>query len=741
MIGPELVQETTDKVVLIKEKLKAARDRQKSYADNRRKPLEFEVGDRVLLKVSPCKGVIRFGKKGKLAPRYVGPFGILERIDPVAYRLRLPEELSSVHDTFYVSNLKKCLADANLHVPLDEIKIDKTLCFVEEPIEIMERKVKSLKRIKFQDEISLRRGYYDNHLSRHKTLLPDKDVGSMNAGLEVHIRPCQNLVKHLAVSMCLSPFAKQFGSLSNVGENLGAITSGRVAEYLGRTIRTGIIGNGSGTIIRFTDVSAPFNNYYMSTGFLALEVENVEIKAEMELDPLFDIRKVGRKEQKSKEYALDGVIYRNQLMCSLCAGNKPQVHLEKYFQSGLRDVVKAGYGAKVAHFVLDSDTNYKEKLHKALQAVYEKLNQQEQAATVSTHTPEPSRRFNFIYDDDEDDDDDEESTILLNEIISQIPLSIAITLVLPTMEPEDSLNMGDEHLSTIPEKEPDEFIKSSVEDLVPIPSESEDTSDNDSECDLPFCDNPVTFSNPLFDSNNDFTSSDDESLPEEDDIENKDSYVSNFDEPALLVTFLSDANKDECFDPGGDIDEIDAFLDIDVSTDIEDDYYDSDRDIIYLESLLIKDTIPNLPPEVFLDHDPRSLKDKPDNNYLKSMVKVFDPRIHEKIISPTHVKLPFEDHHYLFLTFFIKIFLRFLIYLVNSLFSSGSEDIIFDPSISAYSFYSLEPVDCPDYEDSHARGFVHRLLELLFFAYVFERVLICPEEFDEKVKRVRMLLE
>ncbi|GKB71351.1 hypothetical protein Tco_0932763 [Tanacetum coccineum] len=148
LIGPELVQETTDKVVLIKEKLKAARDRQKSYADNRRKPLEFEVGDRVLLKVSPWKGVIRFGKKGKLASRDVGPFEILERIGPVAYWLRLPEELSSVHDTFHVSNLKKCLADANLHVPLDEIKIDKTLHFVEEPVEILNHKVKSLKRSK-----------------------------------------------------------------------------------------------------------------------------------------------------------------------------------------------------------------------------------------------------------------------------------------------------------------------------------------------------------------------------------------------------------------------------------------------------------------------------------------------------------------------------------------------------------------------------------------------------------------
>ncbi|GKC40969.1 putative reverse transcriptase domain-containing protein, partial [Tanacetum coccineum] len=146
LIGPELVQEMTDKVVVIKEKLKAARDRQKSYADNRRKPLEFEVGDRVMLKVSPWKGVVCFGKKGKLSPRYVGPFEILERISPIAYRLRLPEELIGVHDTFHVSNLKKCLGNANLHVPLNEINIYKTLHFVEEPIGIMDREVKSLKR-------------------------------------------------------------------------------------------------------------------------------------------------------------------------------------------------------------------------------------------------------------------------------------------------------------------------------------------------------------------------------------------------------------------------------------------------------------------------------------------------------------------------------------------------------------------------------------------------------------------
>ncbi|KAI3505892.1 hypothetical protein L1887_28214 [Cichorium endivia] len=118
----DLIQETTDKIAIIRDKLKIARDRQKSYANNRRKPLEFQVGDKVLLKVSPWKGLVRFGKKGKLSPRYVGPFEIMERIGPVAYKLQLPQELSAIHDTFHVSNLKKCLADESLIVPLEKFR-------------------------------------------------------------------------------------------------------------------------------------------------------------------------------------------------------------------------------------------------------------------------------------------------------------------------------------------------------------------------------------------------------------------------------------------------------------------------------------------------------------------------------------------------------------------------------------------------------------------------------------------
>ncbi|GKA57310.1 putative reverse transcriptase domain-containing protein [Tanacetum coccineum] len=119
LIGPELVQETTEKISQIKDRLKAARDRQKTYADKRRKPLEFSV-------------------EGKTSTRFVGPFEIVEEVGLVAYRLDLPEELNGVHDTFHVSNLKKCLVGPTLQVPLDEIQVDAKLNFVEEPVEILE---------------------------------------------------------------------------------------------------------------------------------------------------------------------------------------------------------------------------------------------------------------------------------------------------------------------------------------------------------------------------------------------------------------------------------------------------------------------------------------------------------------------------------------------------------------------------------------------------------------------------
>ncbi|GJT37030.1 putative reverse transcriptase domain-containing protein [Tanacetum coccineum] len=143
---PEIIHETTKKIIQIKIHIQAAHDRQKSYANKRRKPLDFQVRDKVMLKVSPWKVVIRFGKRGKLNPHYIGPFKILAKVGTVAYRLELLEQLSRVHSTFHVSNLKKCLSDETLVIPLDEIQIDDKLHFFKEPVEIIDREVKCLKQ-------------------------------------------------------------------------------------------------------------------------------------------------------------------------------------------------------------------------------------------------------------------------------------------------------------------------------------------------------------------------------------------------------------------------------------------------------------------------------------------------------------------------------------------------------------------------------------------------------------------
>nr|GEV25987.1 putative reverse transcriptase domain-containing protein [Tanacetum cinerariifolium] len=146
LMGQEIIHETTEKIVQIRQRLQASRDRQRSYANSRRKSLDFQVGDHVMLKVSPRKGVIRFEKQGKLNPWYIGPFKILDRISLVAYKLELPKELSNVHNTFHVSNLKECLSNESLIIPMKELQLVDKLNFVKKPVEVMDREVKQLKQ-------------------------------------------------------------------------------------------------------------------------------------------------------------------------------------------------------------------------------------------------------------------------------------------------------------------------------------------------------------------------------------------------------------------------------------------------------------------------------------------------------------------------------------------------------------------------------------------------------------------
>ncbi|KAI3723340.1 hypothetical protein L2E82_34842 [Cichorium intybus] len=148
LAGPEIVAQTEEKIKLIRENLKVAQNRQKQYADKRVKPIKFQVGDMVMLKVSPWKGLIRFGKKGKLSPRFIGPFRISQRVGAVAYRLELPDELHGIHDVFHVSHLRKPLFDKSQQVPLAEIEVDDKLRYPEQPERVLDRKIRQLRNKK-----------------------------------------------------------------------------------------------------------------------------------------------------------------------------------------------------------------------------------------------------------------------------------------------------------------------------------------------------------------------------------------------------------------------------------------------------------------------------------------------------------------------------------------------------------------------------------------------------------------
>ena len=145
LIGPELVQMTTEKIKLIQQRIRTAQSRQKSYADQRRRELEFEIGDHVFLKVSPMTGVSRFGKKGKLAPRYIGPFEILEKVNTVAYRLALPPDLSQVHSVFHVSMLRKYIRDPLHVIDYSGVVVNEDLGYEEKPMRIIDRQVRQLR--------------------------------------------------------------------------------------------------------------------------------------------------------------------------------------------------------------------------------------------------------------------------------------------------------------------------------------------------------------------------------------------------------------------------------------------------------------------------------------------------------------------------------------------------------------------------------------------------------------------
>ena len=165
VIGPNLIQETEEKVTMIRERLKVANDRQKSYADMKRKDISYEIGEKVFLKVSPWKKVMRFGKKGKLSPRFIGPYEVIEKVGPVAYKLALPPELEKIHSVFHVSMLRRYQSDPSHVVSTKTIELRSDLTYEEEPVEILAREVKELRNKK----ILLVKVLWRNHKTQEAT--------------------------------------------------------------------------------------------------------------------------------------------------------------------------------------------------------------------------------------------------------------------------------------------------------------------------------------------------------------------------------------------------------------------------------------------------------------------------------------------------------------------------------------------------------------------------------------------
>ncbi|CAM8900020.1 unnamed protein product [Rhodiola kirilowii] len=172
LLRPDLIRDATDKVRLIKDKLLAAQSRQKSYADLKRRELEFKVGDHVFLRVSPMKGAMRFGKKGKLSPRYIGLFEILDRVGNVAYRLALPPTLSSVHLVFHISMLRKYMPDPSHVLEYERLQMDDTLSYDEQPVAILNRQVK---RLRNKEVVSVK-VLWRNHTEPESTWESEKDM-------------------------------------------------------------------------------------------------------------------------------------------------------------------------------------------------------------------------------------------------------------------------------------------------------------------------------------------------------------------------------------------------------------------------------------------------------------------------------------------------------------------------------------------------------------------------------------
>nr|GEW03125.1 putative reverse transcriptase domain-containing protein [Tanacetum cinerariifolium] len=453
--------------------------------------MEFQVGDKVMLKVSPWKGVVRFGKRGKLSSRYVGPFKVLERIGDVAYKLDLPEELSRVHNTFHVSNLKKCHADEPLAVPLDGLHFDDKLQFVEEPVEIVDHKF-----------------VHDPNKTPDSSQRPPHDClkcGNPVDGLHYFLNTSESSDDNSnAVNAPQDPFVFN----QDPGEN-----SSQSPPHIDHHCCYGCDDSLDGIFYQRCTCKSCGNGAHYSYNCPPKVpiISNPEPCHNQNFDELLHTLSSFHPTcyfGNENSFAYNSTP--NFVDDSPNVFNpSPQPPTYSYEFCGNDAHYSHDYPPQVM-FIYNPEPCYNQDFN--FPQNFQSF-QQQYPCCKSCRGPHETfqcqQKIPIYYDDD---DDEESSTSLRDIIIYELPSCIAITPVLSTKEPNDSLIIRDEHLDTILEKESDEFIKSSVENLVPNPSESED----ECECDVPVYDDFITFSNLLFDADDDFSSSDDKSFSDED---------------------------------------------------------------------------------------------------------------------------------------------------------------------------------------------------------------------------------
>ena len=186
VIGPDIVKDTKKKVQVIRKRLKVASDRQKSYADLKRRDIAYEVGDKFFLKVSPWRTILQFGKKGKLSPRFIGSYQVLERIGPVAYRLVLPPELAKLHNVLHVSMLRRYLSDESHILSVQDVQVQASFSYDEEPKAILAREVKQLRN----KQVPLVKVLWKHHGREEATWKPEATMKAQihNSSLQVKFR-------------------------------------------------------------------------------------------------------------------------------------------------------------------------------------------------------------------------------------------------------------------------------------------------------------------------------------------------------------------------------------------------------------------------------------------------------------------------------------------------------------------------------------------------------------------------